>query len=121
MTKLESSDEVSGFPWKKEPRVELSGYLYDWTSESTFQTTSGGKVFGLAFSAHSDLFASAHMPAYMVGQRDESYLVVNPHLFGEGSAAFSVTLKLWLWHVTLNFKLMGIKFAPLDFQFALDL
>ena len=48
-------------------------------------------------------------------------MVFNPHLYGEASAAFGVTVKLWWWHLTLNFKLMGIKFSPLDFQFAMDL
>lgn len=42
-------------------------------------------------------------------------------MFGEGSAGFGVTLKFWYWQVTLDFKLMGVKFAPLDFQVAIDL
>ena len=47
--------------------------------------------------------------------------MINPHLFGEGSAAFGITLKFLIWHVTFEAKLMGIKFSPLDFQLSVDL
>ena len=120
-TKLETSDQVNSLPIKKEPRVELSGYLYDWTSSNVFTTTDTGLVFGVDMFAHADLFASAHSPAYWVNRNETGWLVLNPHLFGEGSLAFGVTLNLLLWNLTFNFKLMGIKFAPLDFQFAVDL
>ena len=43
------------------------------------------------------------------------WLVINPHLFGEGSIWFDVTLKLLLIEVNLQFKVLGFRFSPLDF------
>ena len=119
--KLESSDQVTNMPLKKEPRVEASGYLYDWTNANVFDTTTEGLTFGLSFDAHADVFASAMSPAYFVKRNETGWLILNPHLFGEGSAAFGITFSFYFWSITLDFKLMGIKFAPLDFQFAVDL
>ena len=67
-TKLQTSDEVTKMPLKKEPRVEFSGYLYDWNSDNVFSTTDTGLVLGTSMFAHADLFASAHSPAYWVSR-----------------------------------------------------
>ena len=69
----------------------------------------------------ADLFAQIKSPAFWVERNNENWMVVNPHIFGEISAETEFTLKLWLLDVTMSAKIMGYKFAPIDYQMAWDL
>jgi len=68
LAKLDTSEDVQGMNLKKEPKVGLSGYLYDWTNDTVISTLDDGSVLGLSLFAHSDIFASAHSPAYYVSR-----------------------------------------------------
>ena len=75
----------------------------------------------MAIDIIADLFASIKSPAYWVERQQENWMVVNPHIFGEISAEIDFTIKLWLLDVTLKSKIMGYRFAPIDYQMAWDL
>ena len=61
------------------------------------------------------------MPTFWLDRGKDDWLIYNPHLFGEASIVGGLTLKLWIWNLTLKVKALGIKFSPLDFQFAWNL
>ena len=116
-TKLNEADSRQKLSTTKEPRVKISGYLYDWEETINIHTGNYG-TFGFGISTWSDIFASLESPAFKLNQGNESWLIVNPHLFGEASAAITFTLSFYIVSVSLTFKIVGFKFSPLDFQFA---
>ena len=118
---LNDADHVNKLSTVQEPRVGISGYLYDFESSAILVTNSRGQSVGLTTKLATDIFASFESPAFMITQRQMDWLVINPHLFGEGSIWFDVTFKLLLIELTLQFKVLAFRFSPLDFQFAWDL
>ena len=84
MNEADRSQKLSA---TKEPRVKLTGYLYDWNQAINIHTSSSYGNFGLGFSTWADVFASLESPAFKLERPDGDWLIVNPHLFGEASAA----------------------------------
>ena len=95
--------------------MKLSGYLYDFESDSNVVTDSRGLSLGLHTRLAADIYASLQSPAFWLSNNNLNWLVINPHLFGEAAIWTDVTLKLLIWEVTLTLKLVGFKFSPLDF------
>ena len=117
-TKLNEADHTQKVSTTKEPRVKFSGYLYDWNEYINIHTSSSFGTFGFGISTWADIFASLESPAFKLDRRDESWLIVNPHLFGEASLGASFTLSFYIVALTFTFKIVGFKFSPLDFQYA---
>ena len=92
-----------------------TGYLKSFDSDVTIFTTDSGAVLGLSQGISADIFASLSSPAFSITNNQRDWLVVNPHIFAEGSVATYVTIKLILVELTLSFKVLGFKFSPLDF------
>ena len=115
--KLDEADSRQKLSLTKEPRVGISGYLYDWDETINIHTGTYG-TFGFGISTWADIFASLESPAFKLNRADGDWLVVNPHLFGEASAAITFTLNFYLVSLSMTFKIVGFKFSPLDFQFA---
>ncbi len=80
-----------------------------------------GESLGLYMFSDMDIFATLQMPTFWLDRGQDDWIIYNPHLFGEGSIVAGITLKLWLWNVTFSIKALGVKFSPLDFQFAWNL
>ena len=124
-TKIEQSDKAENvqlFTQEKDhPNVKLSGYLYEINFDSSTAGNADGRQIGIAINIMADLFAQIKSPAFWVERNNENWMVVNPHIFGEISAETEFTLKLWLLDVTMSAKIMGYKFAPIDYQMAWDL
>ena len=81
-----------------------------------------GTLTSLGFRLVTELdgFVSLAAPSFMLTLAEDRWVVINPHIFGEASGTVSFTLKLLLLEATINLKLLGIKFSPLDWQVAWD-
>ena len=117
-TKLNEADRSQKLSTTKEPRVKISGYLYDWNETINIFTGSSYGNFGFSINTWADVFASLESPAFKLERADGDWLIVNPHLFGEASIAAALTVNFYIISLTFTFKIVGFKFSPLDFQFA---
>ena len=77
--------------------------------------------FAFSASTIADLMAAYSTPAFWVNRQGQDWAIFNPKVFVEASAQAEVTLKLGLVHLILNFKLMGFRWTPLEYQLAWDL
>ena len=114
-TKMNDADHISKVSMIKEPKVGISGYLYDFESDTLITTNANGQSLGFTTKLATDIFASFESPAFWLSQSQNDWLVINPHLFGEGSIWFSFTVKLFIIEATIEAKLLGFRFSPLDF------
>ena len=65
---LNDADHVNKLSTAQEPRVGISGYLYDFESSAILGSNSRGQSVGLTTKLATDIFASFESPAFMLTQ-----------------------------------------------------
>lgn len=119
--RLNEADHVEKISTLKEPKVKTNGFLFDYENNFDLVTTDNGLTLGLATKSAAEIFAQLQSPAFLTTDRTDKWAVFNPHIFGEISIWQEFTVSLFIWQVTLSAKLLGLRFSPLDFQFAYDM
>ena len=68
-----------------------------------------------------DGFMTYDMPSFMLTLAEQRWVVFNPHLFFEISASVQVSLRLLNLIASVELKLLGYRWSPLDFQVGWDM